>query len=531
MRKLFYLSAIIAIVTFSLLGFYWDPARVLLLVVILPLTALGIKDAFQTKRTVLRNFPVIGHGRYLMEAIRPELQQYFVESNLDGKPINREDRSIIYQRAKGALQTLPFGTQRDVYAEHHEWVEHSLYPKHVDPTSLRVTIGNESCKQPYSASLLNVSAMSYGSLSRNAILSLNGGAKLGNFYHNTGEGGISPYHLEHEADLVWQIGTGYFGCRDEHGCFNEEKFQKNSHLETVKMIEIKLSQGAKPGHGGILPKEKVSKEISEIRGVPIGKDVISPPFHSAFDGPDGLIQFIQKLRDLSGGKPIGFKLCVGSKEEFFEICKSMVKFQIYPDFITVDGSEGGTGAAPLEFANSVGTPLREGLSFIHNALVGFGIRKHIKIIAAGKVFTSFHIITMLALGADLVNSARAMMLAVGCIHALRCNSNKCPVGVATTDEGLTNGLVVKEKIPRVYNFHKDTILNLAELLGAMGLESPKGLLRKHIHRRLTQTKTTTYEGIYPSIDEGIFLRKLERDLKKITPTNPDPSSPTKKLSV
>ena len=511
MRNEFYIFTIITIVGLGILGFYWHPASYIL-VGLTPFILIGLKDALQNKKTVLKNFPILGHGRYMLEAIRPELQQYFVESNLDGRPINREQRSIVYQRAKGELQTLPFGTQRDVYSENYEWVEHSMYPTHVDPSDLRVTIGNSACKQPYSCSIFNISAMSYGSLSKNAVLSLNGGAKKGNFYQNTGEGAISPYHLKHGGDLVWQIGTGYFGCRSEDGNFCPDKFKENASRPEVKMIELKISQGAKPAHGGILPGKKVTEEIAQIRGVPVGKDVLSPSQHKAFSGAKGLIGFLKTLRDLSDGKPIGFKLCIGSKDEFFELCKEMILQDIYPDFITVDGSEGGTGAAPLEFSNSVGSPLKEGLSFVHNALVGFDIRQHIKIIAAGKVITSFHLLKTLAMGADVINSARAMMLAIGCIHALRCNTNKCPVGVATSDPMLNKGLVVENKIPRVYHYHKDTVKHLAELLSAMGKNNTQELERKHIFRRVSQEQITTYEGLYPSVKQGVFLRHLQDEI-------------------
>jgi len=481
------------ITALSFLNIYF----LLLFLLIGPLIILGAYDMLQTKRSVLRNFPIIGHGRFLMEAIRPELQQYFVESNISGRPINREHRSIVYQRAKGDLQTLPFGTQRDVYAPGYEWVNHSLHPVSVPEEALRVRIGNKQCTQPYLASIFNISAISYGSISKNAVLALNGGAKIGGFSHNTGEGGLSPYHLEMGGDIVWQIGTAYFGCRTSEGFFCEKTFLEKVKNPAIKMLEIKLSQGAKPSHGGILPAQKVTPEIAQIRGVPLGQDILSPPVHSAFKDTRGLVGFIQHLRTLSGGKPVGFKICIGIPEEFLEIVTEMKKLNIYPDFITVDGGEGGTGAAPLEFSNSVGTPLAEGLSFVHNTLVQQGIRDEIKLIAAGKIMTGFQILRAMALGADVTNSARGMMLALGCIQALRCNSNHCPVGIATNDPGLMVGLNVTDKKQRVAHFQKETVKAFQEILGAMGLDHPQKIKRSHILRRVSSIKIMTYEEIYP----------------------------------
>lgn len=472
-----------------------------------PLIALGMADVLQSKQTIRRNFPIVGHFRYLFETIRPEINQYFVESNSDGVPFSREQRSIVYQRAKKALDTLPFGTQQNVYSQGYEWITHSLVPSHIDSQGLRVTVGGPDCRQPYSASVLNISAMSYGSLSRNAVMALNGGAKLGNFYHNTGEGGLSPYHLKPGGDLVWQIGTGYFSCRDTDGKFSEEQFEKRAVLPNVKMIEIKLSQGAKPSHGGILPAAKVSEEISLIRGVPMGKDVISPPAHSTFGNPIGLMEFVAKLRRLSSGKPVGFKLCIGKKREFIAICKAMIKTGITPDFITVDGGEGGTGAAPLEFSNYVGFPLKEALHFAHNALVGFGLRKHIRIVASGRNITGFDMITKFALGADVVNSARAMMMALGCIQALRCNSNKCPTGVATQDPELVYGLDIEDKRVRVASYQRETVKSCAELLGAIGVESHQHVRPWHVTRRTGMGEFRHYGEIYSFIKEGDLLKE------------------------
>jgi glutamate synthase domain-containing protein 2 len=440
-----------------------------------------------------------------MELIRPEINQYFVESNSDGRPFSRNDRSLVYARAKGDVDTLPFGTQRDVYAVGYEWINHSLAPVTPDLASQRVLVGGPSCTQPYSASMLNVSAMSYGSLSRNAILALNTGAKMGNFAHNTGEGGLSPHHLAPGGDIIWQIGTGYFGCRSRDGSFNIEEFAKRAALPQVKMIEIKLSQGAKPGHGGILPAQKLTPEIIAIRGVEPGKDVISPPAHTAFSTPRGLIEFVQRLREASGGKPVGFKLCVGKRHEFLAVVKAMLATGITPDFITVDGGEGGTGAAPAEFSDSVGTPLNDGIALVHGALVGANLRHRIRIIASGKVNTGFAIASKVALGADMCNAARAMMFALGCIQALRCNSNRCPTGVATQDPDLVAGLDVGDKSHRVARFQRETVHSFFDVLGAAGLSDPSELKPWYLQRRVSAYETRSYATIYPQIERGSLL--------------------------
>lgn len=494
--NLFWMISLGLIAFIDLLALFVSANYLWMHIIILPLFALGIWDLLQKKRAILRNFPIIGHFRYLMEMIRPELQQYFVESNLDGRPINRETRSVVYQRAKGQLQTLPFGTQNDVYAEGYEWVEHSMHPVDVSIASLGHKIGGAQCKQPYEASIFNISGMSYGSLSAPAIRALGLGAKMGSFYHNTGEGGVSPYHLEAGADLVWQIGTGYFGCRSADGNFCADTFQKVAANDCIKMIELKLSQGAKPGHGGILPGRKVTKEISEIRGVPLGQDVLSPPAHKAFSDAEGLALFIQKLRELSGGKPVGLKLCVGHEKDFENLVTEMIRLKIVPDFITVDGAEGGTGAAPLEFSNSIGKPLKEGLSFVHRTLLKAGIRNQVTLIAAGKVFTGFQMVTVMALGADVVNSARGMMLALGCIQALRCNSNKCPTGVTSTNPVLSKGLDVTDKSYRVHRYHQETIKAFSEILGAMGLQKPQQIRPAMVQRRFNDLAVKNYEQIY-----------------------------------
>ncbi len=504
MRREFLLYSFLVIAAIALLGMafqwiYWT------YLIVLPIIFLGFTDYFQTRQTIRRNFPILGRVRYLFEMIRPEINQYFVESNSDGVPFSREQRSIVYQRAKNVLDTLPFGTQKDVYEVGYEWINHSLQPTHVDPDKLRILVGNDQCTKPYSASLFNISAMSYGSLSKNAVMALNGGAKDGDFAHNTGEGGVSPYHLKHGGDLIWQIGTGYFGCRSKDGGFEPSKFAERSQLDSVKMIEVKVSQGAKPGHGGILPGKKVNAEIAEIRGVTVGEDVLSPPGHSAFSTPMEMMEFIARLRELSQGKPVGFKICLGKRREFFAIAKAMKKTGIYPDFIVVDGGEGGTGAAPLEFSNYLGSPGVEGLVFIHNALVGLDLRKHIRIFSTGKVVTAFDLIKRLALGADAIYSARGMMLALGCIQALRCNSNVCPAGVATTDANLYKGLHIGDKRKRVYNFHKETINSVAEMLGAMGLNSTEELRAWHIVRR-TQVNTVKHYGeIFDYLKPGELL--------------------------
>lgn len=482
--------------------FFFVPAALWSLIVVAPLLVVGWYDYFQVKHSVRRNFPLLGHFRYLFEAIRPEINQYFVESNTDGAPFNREQRSMVYQRAKRELDTIPFGTQRNVYEVGYEWVNHSISPVHVDEKSLRVQIGGPDCRQPYSASIFNISAMSFGALSPTAIEALNQGAKAGGFYHNTGEGGVSPYHVKHGGDLVWQIGTGYFGCRSTDGKFSSENFAKNATLAQVKMIEVKLSQGAKPGHGGILPAKKLTQEIADIRGVKLGEDVISPPGHSAFSTPIEFCYFIKNLRELSGGKPIGFKFCVGNKSEFIAICKAMIETNIFPDFITVDGGEGGTGAAPVEFSNSVGSPLKEGLTFVHSALVGFDIRKHIKIIASAKAISGYEVLRNLSIGADLCNTARGMMLALGCIQALRCNSNNCPVGVATQDRELYVGLNIPDKAIRVANYHRETVRTVAEMMGAMGISSLHELLPSMIFRRVAVTEVKSYAELYDYLSRG-----------------------------
>ncbi|HCX23696.1 MAG: FMN-binding glutamate synthase family protein [Flammeovirgaceae bacterium] len=467
MRHTFYILTPIILITVGVLGYYF-PGWWWSYTVLGPLALIGFYNRVQSNHTILRNFPLLGYFRYFFESISPEIQQYFIERTTDGKPFSRNHRALVYRRSKGVNDTHPFGTQLDINNDHYEAIRHSMYATPPVKEFPRVTIGSGECRQPYSASVLNVSAMSYGALSKNAIMSLNLGAKKGNFYHNTGEGSISHYHQQ-GGDLVWQIGTGYFGCRREDGGFDPEKYAEKAALPEVKMIEVKLSQGAKPGHGGVLPAAKNNEEIAKIRGVEPHTTIISPPSHRDIHSPEDLLHFIKQLRDLSNGKPVGFKLCVGRTEEFIDLVKKMVELQIWPDFITVDGAEGGTGAAPLEFSDSVGLPLEPALIFVNRTLVKYNLREEVKIIASGKVLTAFSILRMRALGADICNSARAFMFSVGCIQALRCNNNTCPTGVATTNKMLTKGLVVSDKAERVYKFHHNTIHAVLELLGACGL--------------------------------------------------------------
>jgi glutamate synthase domain-containing protein 2 len=507
MRNEFVVFSIVSIIVVGLLGYYVNTNWYGLFIVLLPIIGLGIYEMSQKRHAIMRNFPVLGRMRYIMEWLRPKIYQYFVESDTDGTPYNRMDRSIVYQRAKNEIDTVPFGTQLDVYAEGYEFMNHSIAA--LDKKKLnhhpRVTIGGSHCKQPYEASILNVSAMSFGSLSKNAVMALNGGAKIGHFAHNTGEGGVSPYHLSPGGDLIYQVGTGYFGCRAADGGFDEIAFRDTVSSPTIKMIELKLSQGAKPGHGGILPAKKNTPEIAKIRKIQPGIDVDSPPFHRAFSTPKELLQLLQTMRELSDGRPVGFKLCVGNKHEFVAICKAMVATKITPDFITVDGGEGGTGAAPVEFSNHVGMPFREALAFAHNTLIGFGLRSEIKLIASGHIVSGFDMFRAFALGADACNCARAMMIALGCIQALECNKNSCPTGVATQDEELVQGLFVDDKKVRVANFHKKTVESFVELMAGAGIDSPTKINRRSISRRVFMNQVKRYDQIYPYVAVGALL--------------------------
>ena len=488
------------ILSFVQLAFVWPMLVALLLVLV------GLHDVTQTHHSILRNYPIAAHIRFLLEDIRPEIRQYFLESDTDGMPFNRTERSLVYARAKGQLDKRPFGTELDVNATEFEWLNHSIAPAKPEEEPFRITIGGEACKKPYSASIFNISAMSFGALSANAIRALNKGAKLGNFAHDTGEGSYSRYHRENGGDIIWELGSGYFGCRNADGTFSPEHFKEQAAgNDQIKMIEIKLSQGAKPGHGGVLPGAKVSPEIAAARGVPEGVDCVSPARHSAFSTPVELMHFITQLRELSGGKPVGFKLCIGHPWEFLAICKAMIATEIYPDFIVIDGAEGGTGAAPLEFTDHVGMPLRDGLLFAHNALVGLNLRDRIKVGASGKVTTAFDIARLMALGADWCNAARGFMFALGCLQSQSCHTDRCPVGVATQDQTRQRALVVPDKAERVFHFHRSTVKALAELIAAAGLEHPADVRPLHIAKRLTAGEVSSYADVYRFLKPGELI--------------------------
>jgi glutamate synthase domain-containing protein 2 len=472
------------------------------------LTILGIRDMTQTRHAILRNYPISGHIRFLLENVRPEIRQYFLETDKDGMPFPRDKRAIVYQRAKRALDKRPFGTQYDVYESRYEWLHHSIAPKPPSKEPFCITVGGPECKQPYSASVFNISAMSYGSLSANAIRALNRGAKIGGFAHDTGEGGVSPYHREFGGDIIWEIGSGYFGCRNPDGTFSDERFADTAKLDQVRMIEIKLSQGAKPGHGGVLPGVKVTPEIAAIRGVEAGKDCISPPFHSAFATPLELVAFIARLRKLSGGKPVGFKLCIGHHWEFMAIIKAMLETGTVPDFIVIDGKEGGTGAAPLEFMDHIGTPLRDGLNFVHSALIGANLRDQVKLGVSGKITSAFDMARVMAIGADWCNAARGFMFAVGCIQAQHCHTDKCPTGVSTQDPARQRAIVVPDKAERVASFHRETVKALTELIAAAGLSHPHDLRPQHFMQRAAPDRTISFAELYPVMRPGELLAEI-----------------------
>ncbi|WP_249729346.1 FMN-binding glutamate synthase family protein [Acidovorax sp. CCYZU-2555] len=470
------------------------------------LSLLGLFDLLQSAHAVRRNYPILGNIRYLVEGIRPEIRQYLLESDSDALPFSRAQRSLVYSRAKNETADRPFGTLVDVYQPGFEFISHSMRPAPLsDPDGFRVTIGGPQCTQPYSASVFNISAMSFGSLSANAIRALNQGAKRGNFAHDTGEGSISPYHREHGGDLIWELGSGYFGCRTDDGRFDPQRFAEQARSPQVRMIEIKMSQGAKPGHGGILPKHKVTLEIAQTRGIPMGQDCISPSSHSAFSTPLEMVRFIAQLRTLSGGKPVGFKFCLGHPWEFMAIAKAMLETGILPDFIVVDGKEGGTGAAPVEFTDHMGAPMREGLLFVHNTLVGLNLRDKIKLGASGKIVSAFDIASVLAIGADWCNSARGFMFAIGCIQSQSCHTNKCPTGVATQDLLRQRALVVPDKAARVFNFHRNTLRALAEMLAAAGLTDPSQLQAKHLVRRMSATEIKLFSQLHVFLKPGELL--------------------------
>jgi glutamate synthase domain-containing protein 2 len=480
----------------------------IVLLVCAALLGLGIHDVRQTPSSILRNYPVIGHLRFLLEFIRPEMRQYFIESDAEAVPFSRAQRSLVYQRAKGEMDNRPFGTQIDVGAHGYEWINHSVQPTHIASHDFRITIG-PACAQPYSASIFNISAMSFGALSANAILALNGGAHKGGFAHDTGEGSISQHHRVHGGDLIWEIGSGYFGCRNDDGSFSAEKFAASAADPQVKLIELKLSQGAKPGHGGILPGAKVTAEIAAARGVPIGQDCVSPSSHSAFATPVEMMHFIARLRELSGGKPTGFKFCIGHPWEWFAMVKAMLETGITPDFIVVDGAEGGTGAAPLEFTDHVGAPVQEGLLLVHNTLLGVGLRERISVGCAGKVISAFDITRMMALGADWCNSGRAFMFALGCIQAQTCHTGNCPTGVTTQDPVRQQALVVPDKAERVWRYHQSTLKALKELLEAAGLKHTDDVTAHHIVRRINDTEVRLLSNLVMRVKEGSLLTDLE----------------------
>lgn len=481
---------------------YFDYLNYFFLIIPFSLFYLLILDTFQSKHTVKRNYPIVGRFRYFLESFRPEMRQYFFEGELDGKPFNRRQRSIVYQRAKNVKQTISFGMQDDPNRIGYEWAAHSIYPKRADKQFFRTTVGNSACLQPYSASIYNISAMSYGALSKTAISSLNKGAQKGGFAHNTGEGGISDFHLE-GGDLIWQIGTGYFGCRNDDGSFSDELFSEKSNFPQVKMIELKLSQGAKPGHGGLLPGEKNTPEIAKIRNIKPHIAVHSPAGHTAFSNSVELLQFLNRLRKLSNGKPIGFKICIGRQDEFIAIVKAMKETGIVPDFITIDGAEGGTGAAPLEFIDYMGMSLSDALIFASKVLVEFGLRDQIKIMASGKIITGFDIAKAISLGADACYSARGMMFALGCIQALQCDSGKCPVGIATQDKTLYKGLDITDKSVRVAHFHNNTLKAFAEFIGACGFDSPKAITPNVFYRRIDHKTNESFASLFFNDSETI----------------------------
>jgi glutamate synthase domain-containing protein 2 len=470
------------------------------------LSAIGIRDLLQTRHAITRNYPVIGHARYLIESVRPELRQYLFETDSEKLPFSRTQRSLVYARAKNEPDQRPFGTIIDTYAGGHEFVAHSVKPAPIgDQGGFRIVIGNEQCAKPYSGSVLNISAMSFGALSANAVMALNKGARDGGFAQDTGEGGISRYHREHGGDLIWQVASGYFGCRNDDGTFSAEKFAKQASDDQVKMIELKISQGAKPGHGGVLPAHKVSDEIAETRGIPVGRECVSPSSHGSFSTPVGMIKFLATLRKLSSGKPVGFKLAIGQPWEFMAIVKAMLETGIVPDFVVVDGSEGGTGAAPVEFSDHVGTPMREALLFVHNTLVGAGLREKIKIGVAGKIVSAFDIATALAIGADWVNSARGFMFALGCIQSQSCHTNKCPTGIATQDKLRQRAIDVPDKGQRIATFHRNTTHALAELVAAAGVDHPSRLRPHHLARRVGPTEIKLFSQVLTFLRPGELL--------------------------
>ncbi|BBZ43269.1 FMN-binding glutamate synthase family protein [Mycobacterium parmense] len=499
---------------------WWIPA-----VTVGALAALGVYDLAQRKHAVLRNYPVLGHMRYLAEDIRPELQQYFIERNFDGRPFDRDVRALIYERAKGTAAELSFGTERDIREIGYEYLIHSVAPIDSPPEPPRVRIGGPDCRQPYHIALMNVSSMSFGALSGNALRALNNGARRGGFAHDTGEGGLTPYHLG-GADLVWEIGSGYFGTRTKDGSFDPGQFREKAAHDAVKCISIKLSQGAKPGLGGVLPAAKVTQEIADYRGVPVGEKCVSPAAHSAFGTPRELVHFIARLRELADGKPVGFKLCVGSRIDVLAICKAMIAENVTPDFIIVDGAEGGTAAAPLEYEDNVGLPLTDGLMTVHNALVGTGLRDVIRIGASGKIATGTDIVKRLIQGADYTNSARSMMMALGCIQAQRCHTNECPVGVATQDPRRARALDVADKSERVYRYQHATVAEAMRLMASLGVDDPALLSPHMLRKRITATEHRSYAELYTWLPSRALLDDAAPDWRcDWTAADPDSFAP------
>jgi glutamate synthase domain-containing protein 2 len=502
-----FIAPITLLILALVLGFLTirHPLAVWLLIPTAILIGVAIWDAIQVRHSLRRNYPLIARFRWLFEDLRPYLRSYIVESNQEGRPFDKNARALVYARSKNEISAHPFGTELDVYSDEYEWLGHSIAPNDSAPDEFRVQIGGPQCTQPYSAAILNISAMSFGALGGNAIEALNMGAKKGGFYHDTGEGSFSKYHAKHGGDIVWELGSGYFGCRDDHGRFDEEKFRETAKLEQIKMIEIKLSQGAKPGHGGVLPGAKVTREIAETRGVSAGENCISPAAHSAFSTPIELLEFAAKLRKLSGGKPVGIKLCVGQPHEVFAIMKAMIESDILLDFIVVDGAEGGTGAAPVELSNRVGMPLREGLILVRNALAGAGLKDRIKLGASGKVVSGAGLAINAALGADWSNAARAFMFSLGCVQSMKCHTGDCPTGVATQDPSRQRGLVIEDKAERVYQFQKQTASAFRDIVVAMGLDAPSQIRPHHLYERLNSAKSSSIDHIYPFLKDGALL--------------------------
>jgi glutamate synthase domain-containing protein 2 len=509
-RYAFFAACVLA--ALASLFFLGDAVGIIVFAFSVVLSAIGVFDLIQKKHSITRNYPVLGHARFMIEAVRPELRQYLFETDFEQLPFSRTQRALVYARSKNEPDQRPFGTILDTYLSGYEFMGHSARPVPVpDPTSFRITIGNNQCQQPYSGSVFNISAMSFGALSANAVRALNKGAKIGGFAQDTGEGSISPYHREHGGDLIWQIASGYFGCRNRDGTFSPEKFAKQAEDPQVKMIELKLSQGAKPGHGGVLPGKKVTKEIAETRDIPVGVECVSPSSHSSFSTPLEMVHFLKRLRELSGGKPVGFKLAIGQPWEFMAIVKAMLETGIVPDFVVVDGSEGGTGAAPVEFADHVGVPMRDALLFVHNTLVGAGLRERIRIGVAGKIVSAFDVVCALAIGADWVNSARGFMFALGCIQSQSCHTNKCPTGIATQDHLRQKAIVVPTKGERVASFQRNTMHALADLIAASGISHPSALKPHHLARRTNGGNFKLFSQLLTYVDSGALLNGTVED--------------------